>query len=109
MIVLITMQHYKIRSDKVKKVILLIIIVLFISGCSIKDSRGLYKIKTYESKDIYSDEVDPMMVSDGKIVSIKKFLTKSNCVLSCIYNNKEQFETLENGINIIILIAIIKK
>ena len=80
-----------------KKIIILLIALLFVSGCSYKDSRGLYKILKYNGTTIYSEEENPKMMSNGSVVSIKKFLPKSNCVLSCIYDYTEAIEILDNG------------
>lgn len=49
--------------------------------------NGYFFIIEKDGRKVYADEKDPKMESDGNIVSIKDFLPKSNCMLSCIYHS----------------------
>ena len=49
--------------------------------------NGYFLILDKDGRKVYADEKDPKMESNGNIVSIKEFLPKSNCTLSCIYHS----------------------
>ena len=49
--------------------------------------NGYFFVLEKEGRKVYSEEKDPKMESNGDIVSIKEFLPKSNCMLSCIYHS----------------------
>lgn len=49
--------------------------------------NGYFFILEKDGRKVYADEKDPKMESNGNIVSIKEFLPKSNCMLSCIYHS----------------------
>lgn len=48
--------------------------------------NGYFFILERDGKKLYADEKNPKMESNDGIVSIKEFLPKSNCMLSCIYH-----------------------
>lgn len=48
--------------------------------------NGYYFVLERDGRKVYADEKDPKMENEGTIVSIKEFLPKSNCMLSCIYH-----------------------
>ena len=77
-----------------KKHTLLIIFTIILIGLGIyfiffftPTKNGYFFILEKDGRKVYADEKDPKMESDGNIVSIKEFLPKSNCMLSCIYHS----------------------
>ena len=77
-----------------KKYTLLIIFTIILISLSIyfifffnPTKNGYFLILAKDGRKVYADEKDPKMESNGNIVSIKGFLPKSNCTLSCIYHS----------------------
>ena len=67
--------------------VLLIVLGIYFLFFFTSNKDGYYYILEREGRKVYSEEKDPKMESNGNIVSIKEFLPKSNCMLSCIYHS----------------------
>ena len=68
-------------------VFILIFLAIYFIFFFTPNKNGYYFILERDGRKVYADEKNPKMESNGNIVSIKEFLPKSNCMLSCIYHS----------------------
>ena len=80
------------KSQKKWIILVLVLVLLVVVGVYFlffytPMKNGFYFVIKQDGRVVYSDEKDPKMELDGNIVSIKKELPKTDCMLSCIYHS----------------------